>query len=117
MGRIKLGDGCCPDLGCPCIAICLVTFETTMLVGSVGRGPCALDMHREEERAFEASSPICATEKATSSPVRRWDVRRAQALGALRLLHGGLARNHRELRRRPLERLPGLRATVEIGGH
>ena len=28
------------------------------------------------------------------------------------LLHRGLARNHGELRRRALERLPGLRATV-----
>jgi hypothetical protein len=33
------------------------------------------------------------------------------------LLHRGLARNHGELRRRALERLPGLRATVQVGGH
>ena len=33
------------------------------------------------------------------------------------LLHRGLARNHGELRRRALERLPGLGATVQVGGH
>ena len=33
------------------------------------------------------------------------------------LLHRGLARNHGELRRRALERLPGLRATVQVSGH
>ena len=33
------------------------------------------------------------------------------------LLHRGLARNHGELRRRALERLPGLRATVQVGSH
>jgi hypothetical protein len=33
------------------------------------------------------------------------------------LLHGGLARNHGELCRRPLERLPSQCAAVQIGGH
>src|SRR5262249_7175031 len=64
MGTIKLVDGCRPDPGCPCIAICLVTLETTARSVALGvdraHWTCTAARKRDTGRdqgSLEASSP------------------------------------------------------------
>jgi hypothetical protein len=58
-----------------------------------------------------AATARCTWRGHNCRPFQQPMLRRPLAALAL-LLHGGLARNHRELRRRPLERFPSLCATV-----
>jgi hypothetical protein len=63
-----------------------------------------------QESGFDLPRPGCAV-----APLG--EALRCCAFVLALLLHRGLARNHGELRRRALEWLPGLRATVQVGGH
>ena len=95
-----------------------------------GRSPLSRLLRDFQERAQvlelgdELGGEIFGTAVATLMAAFQTEVRscgspldEALARFLALLFHRGLARNHSELGRRALERLPGLRPTVQIGGH